>query len=69
MEISKKYQLTITKLHTHIGSGSDPEVWKHVAQLVLSIAEKLSDVTVVSLGGGFKVARMDTEKTANLEEI
>lgn len=29
--IAKKYHLTITKLHTHIGSGSDPEVWKKVA--------------------------------------
>ena len=30
-EIAIKYDLTITKLHTHIGSGSDPEVWKRVA--------------------------------------
>ncbi len=68
-EIAQKYTLTITKLHTHIGSGSDPEVWKKVASMVLAIVEKLPHVTTVSLGGGFKVARMDYEKTADLEEI
>ena len=67
--ISEKYALTINKLHTHIGSGSDPEVWKKVAWLVLSIVERLPDVTTVSLGWGFKVARMDYEKTADLREI
>ncbi len=69
LSITKKYHLTITKLHTHIGSGSDPEVWKKVASMVLSIVEKLPDVITVSLGGGYKIARMDYEKTANLEEI
>lgn len=67
--LAKKYNLTIKKLHTHIGSGSDPEVWKKVAGMVLGIVEKLPDVERVSLGGGFKVARMSTEKWANLEEI
>lgn len=59
----------MTKLHTHIGSGSDPEVWKHVASLILAQVEKIPTIRTVSLGGGFKVARMDYEKTANLEEI
>ena len=68
-EIATKYQLTITKLHTHIWSGSDPEVWKKVASMVLDIAWELPSVKVVSLGGGFKVARMEYEKTTNLEEI
>ena len=66
---AEKYSLTITKLHTHIWSGSDPEVWKTVAGLVLRVVEKLPHVTIVSLGWGFKVARMDYEKTAHLEEI
>ena len=68
-EIAKKYNLTITKLHTHIGSGSDPEVWKKVAGMVLDIVEQLPEVSRVSLGGGFKVARMDYEKTADLADI
>lgn len=68
-KISEKYHLTITKLHTHIGSGSDPEVWKKVVIMVLNIVRKLPDVTVVSLGGGFKVARMPDEREANMREI
>jgi diaminopimelate decarboxylase len=69
LSIAAQYDLTITKLHTHIGSGSDPEAWKKVAGMVLAIVERLPDVTIVSLGGGFKVARMDYEKTADLLDI
>lgn len=68
-QLAKQYRLTIIKLHTHIGSGSDPEIWKKVAGLVLSLVEKLPHVSIVSLGGGFKIARMDYEKTADLQEI
>lgn len=37
--------------------------------MVLDIVRELPTVKVVSLGGGFKVARMEYEKTTNLEEI
>lgn len=67
--IAGNHKLTITKLHTHIGSGSDPEVWKKVVSMVLVIVRRLPDVTTVSLGGGFKVARMPDEKWANMQEI
>ena len=59
----------ITGLHTHIGSGSDPEVWQRVAGMALSIAERLPDVTTLSLGGGFKVARVMGEQTTNLAVV
>ncbi|HOK08769.1 MAG TPA: diaminopimelate decarboxylase [Candidatus Hydrogenedens sp.] len=68
-EVANKYNLKITGLHTHIGSGSDPEVWVHCAHLALDTASKMPDVTRLSLGGGYKVARMADEKTANLQEI
>ncbi len=68
-ELSNKYKLKITGLHTHIGSGSDPEVWLHCALLALATASKMPEVTRLSLGGGYKVARMPDEKTANLQEI
>lgn len=63
------HELRITGMHTHIGSGGDPEVWKKCARLTLDIAAKLPQVTCVSLGGGLKVARMPGEETANLQEI
>ena len=61
--------VTLRGLHTHIGSGSDPAVWTHVAHLALEIAERLPDVTTVSLGGGFKVARVAGEPETDLHEI
>jgi diaminopimelate decarboxylase len=69
LAVAREYGVTIAGMHTHIGSGGDPEVWKHCARLSLEIAARLSDVTTLSLGGGFKVARVEGEKTANLEEI
>jgi diaminopimelate decarboxylase len=56
-------------LHTHIGSGTDPAVWKHVARLSLDIAARLPDVVTINLGGGFKVARVPEERSADLADI
>ena len=68
-EIAREFDLRLSGLHTHIGSGGDPEVWKRCAGLILAIAERFPDLNRLSLGGGFKVARMDGEASANLEEI
>ena len=37
--------------------------------MVLDIVRNLPDVTIVSLGGGFKVARMPDEMEADMREI
>lgn len=63
---AKRFGLTISGLHTHIGSGSDVAVWDHCAELALEVARKLPDVTRVSLGGGYKIARAEGEKTTDL---
>lgn len=68
-DIASEHNLTITKLHTHIGSGTDPKVWVKAARLTLAIAKTLPDVHTISLGGGFKVARMATDLATNLAEI
>src|SRR6266571_440739 len=67
--LAARHRLVIRGLHTHIGSGSDPAVWTRVALLVLEIAARLPDVTTVSLGGGFKVARVAGEQTTNLVAV
>jgi diaminopimelate decarboxylase len=61
--------LRCVRIHTHIGSGSDPAVWQHVAGLSLHLVRRFADVTTLDLGGGFKVARMSTEKTTDLQQV
>ncbi|XDD50959.1 diaminopimelate decarboxylase [Leptospira sp. WS92.C1] len=68
-EIVKKYDLKVFKVHTHIGSGSDPAVWKIVAQVSLDIAAQFPECRILNLGGGFKVGRMEDEKTTDLQVI
>ncbi|MDG2332859.1 MAG: diaminopimelate decarboxylase [Myxococcota bacterium] len=67
--IQEETGVRITRMHTHIGSGGDPEAWKHCALLSLAVAAQMPEVTTLNLGGGFKIARMPGEVTANLEEI
>jgi diaminopimelate decarboxylase len=67
--IAERFDLRITRLHSHIGSGTDPEVWKRVTRMTLDLAAKLPDVTVVNLGGGFKVGRMPGEASTDLVDV
>jgi diaminopimelate decarboxylase len=67
--ISARHRLQIRTLHSHIGSGTDPEVWKRVTRMTLDLAARLPDVTSVNLGGGLKVGRMPAEESVNLEEV
>ena len=67
--IAAAHGCAIRGLHSHIGSGSDPAVWTRVADLVLGIAERLPEVTTVSLGGGFKVARVPGEEATELHGV
>jgi len=57
------------RIHTHIGSGSDPAVWQRVALLSLAMVREFPDVTTLNLGGGFKVGRMSYEQSTNFAEI
>lgn len=67
--LAATHNLRITMMHTHIGSGSDPETWVHCAKISLGIAAQLPDVTRLGLGGGYKIARMPQEKAADLQAI
>jgi diaminopimelate decarboxylase len=68
-ETASKHGLHIRRLHTHIGSGSDPAVWKRVARMSLDIAAELPEVETLNLGGGFKVARVESERTTDLDDV
>jgi diaminopimelate decarboxylase len=60
--IAAKYQLKVVRIHTHIGSGSDPVVWQEVSAASLALVLRFPDVVTLNLGGGYKVARVAAEK-------
>lgn len=71
LDLAQKHNLTIERVHTHIGTGGDPEVWKDVAMHSIKLLNHFKDARIINLGGGFKVARMSSEKyiEANPVEI
>jgi diaminopimelate decarboxylase len=68
-ETARRYGVRIARLHSHIGSGTDPEVWKRVTRMTLDLARELPEVTAVNLGGGFKVGRMPDEPSTDLQDV
>ncbi len=67
--LAAHHRLTLRALHTHIGSGTDPEVWQRVTRMTLDLAAQLPDVATVNLGGGFKVGRMPEEPTVDMDRV
>jgi len=67
--LAERHDVKITRLHSHIGSGTDPQVWKRATRMTLDLAAKLPDVRVVNLGGGFKVGRMPGEPSVDLADV
>lgn len=67
--LAKAQQVTINKLHIHIGSGADSAVWQEVMERSLAVVEKLPDVTTLDIGGGYKIHRYGDEKEADMPEI
>jgi len=65
----EKFDLQPARVHTHIGSGSDPAVWQRVAGLSLDLCEALPSVSVLNLGGGYKVGRMATDVSTDLAVV
>jgi diaminopimelate decarboxylase len=64
-----EHRLQCVRMHSHIGSGGDPEVWMRVATLNLDLVREFPDVTTLDLGGGFKVGRMANEPTTDLQVV
>ena len=68
-EIVAKHNLKVVRVHTHIGSGSDPAVWQKVSGMSLDLCREFPSVTTLNLGGGYKVGRMSYEKSTDLAVI
>ncbi|MFQ3225096.1 MAG: diaminopimelate decarboxylase [Lentimonas sp.] len=66
--IVAKCDLKVIRIHTHIGSGSDPSVWQKISSMSLDLVRQFPDVVALNLGGGYKVARMENEVGTDLQE-
>ncbi len=64
-----EFGLKVITIHTHIGSGSDAEVWQRAARLTVELLEHFPEATNLNLGGGFKVGRMASETSTNLQKV
>lgn len=65
----EQYSLKVVRIHTHIGSGSDPQVWLKVSKMNFAMVREFPDVNILNLGGGFKVGRMPGEVSTDLQEV
>ncbi|MDT8392165.1 MAG: diaminopimelate decarboxylase [Lentisphaeria bacterium] len=62
--------LIFDQVHTHIGSGGDPAVWRDNIDRELGFVETFfPDAVRVSFGGGFCVARVPGEKAADVQAL
>jgi diaminopimelate decarboxylase len=69
LTLAKGHGLRIRRLHSHVGSGTDPEIWKRCARMTLDLLAELPDAATVNLGGGFKVGRMPEEPSADMADV
>ena len=67
--VVEEHNLTIERIHTHIGSGSDPDIWQNVSILSLNLVREFPNVVSLNLGGGYKVGRMSYEKSTDLQLV
>jgi diaminopimelate decarboxylase len=68
-KIIEKYKLTLIRIHNHIGTGGDPDLWGQTAIVGLDSVRQFPSVTIFNLGGGFKAQYMQGDKTTRLHEI
>ena len=69
LKAAAEFDLKVERIHTHIGSGSDPRVWQKIAGMSIGLLDHFPDVHTLNLGGGYKVARTDDEEETCLQEI
>jgi diaminopimelate decarboxylase len=60
-ELVRKHGLRLTRLHSHIGSGHDPEILVRAARTLLSLVPDFPDVETINLGGGYRVKALADE--------
>ena len=60
--LADRYDLKITRLHSHIGSGTDPEVFKRATRMTLDLAAKLELASKTLLLHGGPLMPLDVSR-------
>lgn len=66
IDLVAKSNIVIDRLHVHVGSGADPEVWGQVMDEALKIVDVMPDVSTLDIGGGFKIHRYGEEPETDI---
>lgn len=69
LNLASKYNVIINRLHVHIGSGADPQMWGRAMEIALEIVEQMPDVICLDMGGGFKIRRYGDEQESDMVAI
>ncbi|MCL2023678.1 MAG: hypothetical protein FWG82_04830, partial [Oscillospiraceae bacterium] len=68
LDYAGKRGIKFTQVHTHIGSGGDPEIWRQNIDIVLAFVDEFfPDADTVNFGGGLKEGRLPHEIKADIE--
>ncbi len=69
LALAQEYDLRITTMHTHIGSGTNPDVREDVASHSLWFSKHFKDLETINLWWWFKIARTLHEKAVDISEV
>jgi diaminopimelate decarboxylase len=69
LNFAESKRMTIHRLHIHIGSGADPTIIGRLMDTALTVVRRMPDVTVLDIGGGYKVKRSPGEQEANMKNV
>lgn len=69
LALAAAQNVAIDRLHVHIGSGADPNMWGKMMSTALDIVENMPDVVSVDMGGGYKIHRFGDEQEADMAVI
>ncbi len=69
LEWQTKSGCNINRIHIHVGSGADPDVWRGVIQEALRIVAEFPSADILDIGGGYKIARVEGEKETEMQQV
>jgi diaminopimelate decarboxylase len=69
LRYAEERDVIIDRLHTHIGSGADPNVWRQVIRMSLETVGRMPEVTTLDIGGGYKVSRWSDEVETDMQHV